>query len=443
MHLLSGILPLLTTFALPILGIPIDGTKPAKPDPNVLQHPNPHAKSPVVLSLTRKLNPPPQRSRYARVLERAYPVNGTVGTSVINAFGEITYMTNITFGTQTIQAVVDTGSSDTWAVQTGFKCVQGRRASEITVPEAQCGFGTTVTTSPTFRQIANQSLSLSYNDGEELSGVVGTEDVTLGGITVKGQEVGLVNHAYWFGDNSSSGLIGLAFPALTSAFDDNNPIFTPKTDSIPYNPLFTNMYTKGLVAPVFSIAINRRGEETGGLLALGGLPPVNHSSTFACTPIKTTSTRHSGSGINGTTIDPPQYKYYAITVDGLKSGTPFDNDSFDAHVDSGTSLLSIPEEAATAVNKLFDPPALINYSTGLYQVSCTAKAADFGIKIGGQTFHINPQDLIIHSAQGSCFSGITASYSGLAVLGDVFLKNVVAVFDVGHHEMSFAAREFY
>ncbi|KAL8819645.1 MAG: hypothetical protein Q9223_001965 [Gallowayella weberi] len=444
MRLLSEVLTVFATIGLPILGAPIDDKKPA--NPKVLQSLRPLSQSPYVLSLNRKLAAPSQRSRHVQALQRGIPANGAVGTAVISAFGEIQYLTNITFGTQTIQAVVDTGSSDTWAVQTGFQCTTGRQtptSSEIIVPEERCGFGTPVTTSATFKQIPNQSFKVAYTDGEQLTGIVGTEDVTLAGITVKSQEVGIVNHAYWNGDNSSSGLIGLAFPALTSVYNGSNPKYTSESDVIPYTPLFTNMYTKGLVAPIFSIAINRHGEETGGLLALGGLPPVNHSSAFACTPIKMTSSRHSQTGINGTTIDPPQFKYYAITVEGVQAGTPFDNDSFDAHVDSGTSLIYLPEDTADAYNKLFDPPAKHNYSSGQYNVPCTAKPPALGIKIGGQTFQINPVDLIVHAADGTCFSGISASYSGPAVLGDVFLKNVVAVFDLGHHEMKFAAREFY
>lgn len=47
---------------------------------------------------------------------------------------------------------------------------------------------------------------------------MGKETVTLGGITVEQQEVGLVNLAGWIGDDFTSGLLGLAYPSITSAF---------------------------------------------------------------------------------------------------------------------------------------------------------------------------------------------------------------------------------
>ncbi|KAL8925478.1 MAG: hypothetical protein Q9172_002195 [Xanthocarpia lactea] len=446
MHL-TGLLSIFS-IVLSIAGSPLHNGKP------IAKIAGPARPQTHVLSLNRKLNLPSQRSRYLEAVQEGAPVNTTFGTSVLNGLGQILYTTNITFGSQTFEAIVDTGSSDTWAVQRGFQCVTGRPPSEITVPEAQCGFGPPITSSTTFKPIPGQNLKARYADGAELTGIVGTESVTLAGITVKNQVVGIMNHAYWSGDNSSSGLIGLAFPNLTSAHRGNDPRVDTESDAAPYAPLFTSMYTQGLVAPIFSIAINRVGEETGGLLALGGLPPVNHSSVFACTPLKMTATRRPGSGVGGTTIDAPQYKFYLITVDGLESGTtsfnlsntfhqPLDNVPYEMSVDSGSTLIHLPEKTADAINDLFVPPAIHNYRTGQYDVDCAAKAPNLGVKIAGQTFHINPEDLIINRDRGPCFSGITATYSDRGVLGDVFLKNVVAVFDIGHLEMRFAAREFY
>lgn len=50
-------------------------------------------------------------------------------------------------------------------------------------------------------------------DGEFLSGIFGYENTTLAGLTVN-QTIALVNYAAWFGDTVTSGLLGLAYPAL-------------------------------------------------------------------------------------------------------------------------------------------------------------------------------------------------------------------------------------
>jgi hypothetical protein len=65
----------------------------------------------------------------------------------------------------------------------------------------------------TFTQIPDENFNITYGDGEFLTGIIGTEEVTLAGITVK-QTVALVNLAAWEGDGTTSGLIGLAYPAL-------------------------------------------------------------------------------------------------------------------------------------------------------------------------------------------------------------------------------------
>lgn len=56
-----------------------------------------------------------------------------------------------------------------------------------------------------------------------MTGIVGTEKVTVAGITVENQEIAVVDLAAWSGNNLSSGLIGLAFASLTSAFAGTDP----------------------------------------------------------------------------------------------------------------------------------------------------------------------------------------------------------------------------
>lgn len=97
-------------------------------------------------------------------------------------------------------------------------------------------------------------------------------------------------------------------------------------------------------------------------------------------------------------------------------------------VDSGTTLIYLPTDLANTINAVFNPPAVFDFFEGAYVVDCNATAPTLGFQIGGEVLYVNPVDLILDdgSGEGLCISGVDdASYSGLAILGDVFLKNVV------------------
>lgn len=67
--------------------------------------------------------------------------------------------------------------------------------------------------------------------------------------------------------------------------------------------------------------------------------------------------------------------------------------------------------------------------------------------IDDQPFWLNPKDLMlrdfVNPLSGMCMTTIAAGGSGPYILGDVFLQNVLAVFDVDDAVMQFASRKDY
>ncbi|KAJ5621692.1 hypothetical protein N7528_006475 [Penicillium herquei] len=330
--------------------------------------------------------------------------SGTGG--LISLFEGEEYATEITFGTQTFDVIVDTGSSDTWVVKEGFECVDLDTGDETS--ESDCDFGTTYTVDSTFKTISGEIFEIEYGDGEYLYGYMGTETVTLASITVD-QEVAIVTEAAWEGDGTTSGLTGLAYPGLTSAYSS-------KTDEEEvYNPIFTTMYKDGLIDSYFSLAISRNVSGAAGYLTLGGLPPIDFDETFTTTDILITS-------IEGYT---KTYDFYTINIDAVTV--------------AGKSL------TAAGGSSIHD-------DEGAYVVDCDATPPTHGITIGGTTFTINPLDMILYAGTDDdgnsiCISGIDDGgdddSEDLFILGDTFQKNVVTVFDVGAVEMKFAPHEDY
>jgi len=285
---------------------------------------------------------------------------------------------------------------------------------------------------------------------------MGYEDITLGNITVKQQEVGIADRIALPGNGVDSGLIGLGYPALTSAHPGTDtPNATFYFNRAVYNPLFNNMYSQGLVDPYFSLAIERTPPAAltapGGYLGLGCLPPVSHSPTFATVPVEITA------GIpDNFTSNKHQISYWTLTIDTFHFGpastsaSPSNmttvNTSAQAFVDSGNYYSFLPSSIVRRTNALFSPPAVeASDNQGYYTVACNATPPAFAVGIGGQLFYHNGTDLILSDTQGGCMSALASSegdFDGITIniLGDSFLMNVVAVFDFGKDEMRFAAR---
>jgi hypothetical protein len=377
--------------------------------------------------------------------------NGTADLLSINA-GSV-FVAPLDAGGETFYVVIDTGSSDTWLINNEYTCVDPTDSSVI--DESQCGFGPTYSVSATAKQIDNRNFNISYADGERLNGQMITEDLTFAGITVENQTMGLVTYAGWYGDGISSGLVGLAYASLTNQYSGSNPSADIAGLTIPYDPILTSMFHDNLTAPIFSIALNRdvsgSAQSAGGVLAVGGIPNIPHGSAWVSANI-------SVIGVDATTGQ-PEYQFYAIRVDGW-AVSKNQNADFDVKmtgdtrktpllgaptrnviVDSGTSLIYAPSAVAAGLAAAFNPPAAVSSSTGLYEVACNATVPLFGVVVSSKVFYINRLDLIIDTGYGFCIMGVQDNNGGLTIVGDVFMRNVLTVFDVGAAQVRFSARQ--
>ncbi|KAG8528359.1 uncharacterized protein KY384_007277 [Bacidia gigantensis] len=416
--------------------------------------PSANQKTQNVLNLKHKPDAKPHNQGYLQALRNGSQVNGVFGYEEVDVTANgLVFATEVDIGGTTYELVVDTGSSDTWLPKSNYQC--SRPGTGDILPQSSCQLASTYTQSSTFYALNNLNFFTQYTDGETLRGTFGVDQVTVAGIKVKNQQIALVDNAAWNGDGSTSGLLGLAFPAATKAFTGADyRLDTPATQKI-YNPVFTNMYTEGHVAPLFSIALDRN---YGGQLAIGGLPPVAYLPIFASSPFQLLTTSNTD---QVGTASSSAYTLYTITTEGFdyegastaqwsytNFPNPFDEPSDHTQVqviiDTATSNLFLPAGTADAINKLFSPAPLYKTTDGFYVVNCNAKPPQFGVKIGFETFYINSKDMIINLGNGKCVSGVAASATGGAsILGHTFLKNVLAIFDVGAQMMRFAARSNY
>ncbi|KAJ6134367.1 hypothetical protein N7523_000689 [Penicillium sp. IBT 18751x] len=379
--------------------------------------------------------------------------------SLLSAQYGTTFNVDVNFGNQTFKLLVDTGSSDTYVVRNGFACIN--ETTNLEIAEADCGYGPqTYKPSSTYRVIPDQRFGVKYGNGIAC-GVMAYEDVSLAGITVPAQAVGIADHSTPMGDGINSGVLGLAYPSITSAHPwnhtDNSTFWFHRKV---YSPLFNTMYERGLVTEsYFSIALahtprNISTPTFGGYLTLGDLPPVAYDSKFSTVPVEIIDTI------------PPMFtsgkrarSYWAILVSGVTFGSsPREGHTsttetmitydvaFQAFTDTGNEFSYLPAAVVDPINALFDPPAVYNNALGVSVVDCDAQAPIFGVNIGDQTFYHEGQDLIYQTGDGYCVSSLVASETVaygdivLNILGVPFLKNVVSVHDFGRNEMRFAQR---
>ncbi|KAL7921564.1 aspartic peptidase domain-containing protein [Trichoderma austrokoningii] len=327
----------------------------------------------------------------------------------------------------------DTGSSDTWATKTGFRCSDGTGDAHN---EAACGFSTPYIDGFGGGQIDELHFYLKYGSGEHVSGPMGYSDVSCGGVAVSKQQVGLANNTYWHGNNVTVGILGLAYPAITSAYYGDVGQEAP-WNAMSYTPFLTNAISQGTIDPVFSVALIKNS--TDGVIAWGGLPPMDWQFRgYAKTDL-----------IIANLVGQPEtawkYSFYTIVPDGMRWDQTTDTTKYPYIVDTGTTMLYLPPPLAESIANSFQPRAVYLYQWGTYFAPCDAIPPHFAIIISGVEFWINPADLIyqdlVDPLTGYCAIGIASGGPGPYILGDVFLQNVLAVFDVGAAEMRFYSRK--
>jgi len=197
------------------------------------------------------------------------------------------------------------------------------------------------------------SFGRQYADGTFVEGYFGYEDVTVGGLTAKRQRLGIVNSTYWEGDGRVSGLLGLAYPYMTSL---DGPYETQPL----YDPVFTTLWKEKLISPLFSIALSRHIDQSPtqspvdpshvtSYLALGGLPPVGYDDkSWARTPIQDMSALRSWG------LTTKEHGLYVLTAEayvyGNANGTfvvsgeglPRNSSQFPVTIDAGATLSYMP-----------------------------------------------------------------------------------------------------
>jgi len=221
------------------------------------------------------------------------------------------------------------------------------------------------------------------------------------------------------------GILGFGWPSI--AVNDIPPYFQ------------TLVAQGGVASPVFSFFFGTTSgvlPSVGGELTLGGIDPSHFSGDLHYVPVS-------------------KKGYWQVAAENLTVGGATVGDaSFEAILDTGTSLLALPLAEAFKINSKLgclnlgiecefvkprpdDPTSTCPDPSTLPTLS---------VSLGGKAFTLSGEDLLVKisiAGQTICLSGIMGFPGKLpggigAILGDTFLRKFYASFDVGGERIGLA-----
>lgn len=316
----------------------------------------------------------PVAQYHQSVAKWAGRMNKSVSPSSVTATpqsGDTEYLCPVTIGDQTFTLDFDTGSSDTWVL--GQKVATGSHTGYSPSSSAQ--------------QVSGSTWKIQYGDGSTASGDVFTDTITVGGTTVDSQAIErATTAAAAFTSGAEDGLLGLAFDSINTV--------SPKK----VKTFMTNAIAAGL-EPVFTADL-KPGEP--GSYDFGQIDDSKYSGDITY-----------------------------VDVDNSQGFWAFTPDDSDAGIaDTGTTLMLLGDDTCS---NYYQQVSSAQQSQGYYVFDCSETLPDYTVTISGTQFTVPGSNMNMgDDGNGQCLGGMQPDDQiGQAIYGDVFLKSVFAVFDLG------------
>ncbi|XP_057896014.1 gastricsin [Melospiza georgiana] len=336
-------------------------------------------------------------------VKKFQPSQGSVVREPIANHLDSSYFGEISIGEppQKFLVLFDTGSSNLWVPSTDCK-------SPACFNHAKFQPSASATFTP-----GGQSYNVSYGSGS-VTIVLGSDTLRIQSITVTQQELGLSQEEptrpFYFA--AFDGILGMAFPSLAVG-----GMATALGGMLEQNQL---------AEPVFSFYFSRQPTyDYGGELLLGGVDPQLFQGDITWAPVT-------------------QRLYWQVALEEVaigQSATGWCSQGCQAIVDTGTFLLTVPQEY---IESVLEALGAQETSYG-YAVDCsdTQSMPQLTFGIGGARLALPPSAFVLNS-NGYCTLAIEATYlpsqdgQPLWILGNVFLKEFYTVFDMANNRVGFA-----
>ncbi|KAJ0151090.1 Endothiapepsin, partial [Colletotrichum tanaceti] len=252
--------------------------------------------------------------------------------------------------------------------------------------------------------------SIAYSDGSSSSGIVYTDTVNVGSLTVTSQAVEAAStvSASFTSESALDGLLGLGFSNINAVRPTQQTTFfdTAKSE---------------LDAPLFTVDLKHN---KAGKYNFGYIDSLAHTGAITYTPV------NSASGwwqFNSTGYQVGSNSFVAGSVTGI--------------ADTGTTLLLLPSSIVTAYYSKITG-ASYDSSQGAYTFPCSSAVPSFTFGVGSARVTI-PGSYLNYApiSATTCFGGLQSNAGiGISIYGDVALKAAFVVFNGGTKQLGWAAK---
>ncbi|KAI1270073.1 eukaryotic aspartyl protease [Xylariaceae sp. FL1019] len=322
------------------------------------------------------------------------------------------YLCKCLIGTppQNVMLDFDTGSADTWTFSPALP-QKDTTHHNVFDPKK----------SSTAKPLQGKKWKISYGDGSAASGTCYSDVLALGGLKITGQTIETADKlSKTFISGTGDGLLGLAFSKINtvtkSGFAD--PQATPVENMIKEKDIPSS-------SALFTSAFYSTRDD------------ASEQSFYTFGWIDEDLVKKSGEEIHWTEVDNSQGFWSVSSEASSVNGQAIPQSNNTAIIDTGTTLAMVADKV---VEKLYAqiPGATYDWSNQGYIIPASItvdKLPEFTVSIGDKKFVIQKEDLLFAlNEDGKSWYGGVQSRGNLSfdILGDVFLKSVYAIWDIGN-----------
>ena len=232
--------------------------------------------------------------------------------------------------------------------------------------------------SSTFKKQSGSKWKISYGDSSSASGDVGTDNVTIGGLTIKNQAIELAKQmSAQFVQGTGDGLLGLAFGTINTV--------TPHRVQTPVENMITQQDISKS-AELFTAYL-------GSWRDAAGTTPAESFYTFGFIDQDTVAA--SGTDVSYTPVDSSQGFWSIKSESATVNGQVVNQSGNTAIMDTGTTLALVSDATCKAIYNAI-PGAVYDQASQGYIFPDNLSADQLPLvtfAIGDKQFTVNKEDL--------------------------------------------------